>query len=350
MLQSLFSILHSYISKYRGCEHSTIIKINIGKCDLMRIGIPKGLLYCKYHPFFRTFFSALGADIIVSDDTNKNIMDMGVKTCVDEACLPVKIYHGHVCSVKDDCDYLVIPRIMSVYKNEFICPKFCGIPEMISHSIQSLPPISSEPLYMHRESSKYKWCLSIGSFITNNKLKIRKAFCLAQKAQNDHETGIFEPGKNLTIMLAGHPYILYDEFINMGIVRKLRSTGIGIITEEFADSNMIEAELKDLLKKPFWTFQRKLYGAASTFYHQRIINGIIYLSSFACGIDSVIVDLIRFKAGEFPLLVLKLDEHTGEAGLDTRLEAFIDMLERRNLHENHHSSYGKHLYSSENPV
>jgi predicted nucleotide-binding protein (sugar kinase/HSP70/actin superfamily) len=29
------------------------------------------------------------------------------------------------------------------------------------------------------------------------------------------------------------------------------------------------------------------------------------------------------------MLVIKLDEHTGEAGVDTRLEAFIDMLERR---------------------
>lgn len=57
----------------------------------MRIGIPKGLLYCVYHPFFKTFFSALGAEIIVSGDTNKKIMDMGVKACVDEACLPVKI-------------------------------------------------------------------------------------------------------------------------------------------------------------------------------------------------------------------------------------------------------------------
>jgi len=57
----------------------------------MRIGIPKGLLYCKYHPFFETFFSALGAEIVTSGDTNKNIMDMGVKTCVDEACLPLNI-------------------------------------------------------------------------------------------------------------------------------------------------------------------------------------------------------------------------------------------------------------------
>lgn len=316
----------------------------------MRIGIPKGLLYCKYHPFFETFFSALGAEIVTSGNTNKNIMDMGVKTCVDEACLPLKIFHGHVSSIKDKCDYMVIPRIMSICKHEYICPKFCGLPEMIKNSISGLPMISSEPIYLQKETQALKWCLSTGSVITNKKSKIKKAFQLGQKALAHHKTGLYEPNNNLTIMLAGHPYILYDEFLNMGVVEKLRAKKIGIITEEFADNSMLEEQVKKLIKKPFWTFQRKLYGAASSFYHQRKINGIIYLSSFACGVDSIIIDLIRFKVGQFPMLILKLDEHTGEAGLDTRLEAFIDMLERRNVHESHHSSHGKCVYSGEDPV
>lgn len=316
----------------------------------MRVGIPKGLLYCTYHPFFKTFFSALDAEIVISGDTNKNILDMGVKTCVDEACLPVKIYHGHVCSIKDKCDYLVIPRIMSIHKDEFICPKFCGLSEMINHSIQGLPKITFEPLYMQNDSQVYKWCLSAGSVLTDKKNKIKNAFELALKAQKRHHTGINIPGENLTVMLAGHPYIIYDDFLNMGIVKKLRAKKIGIITEEFAGRSILESQINKLSKKPFWTFQRKLYGAAAAFHYQRKINGIIYLSSFACGIDSVIVDLIRFNVGEFPLLVLKLDEHTGEAGVDTRIEAFIDMLERRGFHENHHTPYGKRVYSSENPV
>ena len=72
---------------------------------MMRIGIPKGLLYSKYHPFFENFFFGLGADIINSENTNKRILNLGVKHCVDEACLPVKIYHGHVASIKDQCDF-----------------------------------------------------------------------------------------------------------------------------------------------------------------------------------------------------------------------------------------------------
>lgn len=315
-----------------------------GECDRMRVGIPKGLLYCKYHPFFKTFFHGLGAEIVESDETNKRILDMGVKACVDEACLPVKVYHGHVASIKDQCDLLVVPRIMGVCKQEFICPKFCGLPEMLIHSIPALPEITTHPLYMHNEKKMYQWCLSTGLRVTREQRKIRQAFQLATKAQCTLQTGLFEPGKELTVMLAGHPYLLFDDFLNMNIVKKLRSKGIGFVTEEFASNRVSGMQLKKLIRKPFWTFQRRLYGAAAAFYEQQNVNGIIYLSSFACGIDSVIVDLIRYHVGEFPMLVLKLDEHTGEAGVDTRLEAFVDMLERKDAHENYNTPPGKCLY------
>lgn len=311
----------------------------------MRVGIPKGLLVSKYLPFFENFFQGLGAETFVSDETNKNIVNLGIKSCIDEACLPVKIFHGHVASIKDSCDYLVIPRIMSIFANEYICPKFCGLPEMVCSSIQGLPEVSAQPLYMHNEKALFRWCESAGSVVTRNRGLIRRAFHYALRAQNASQTGICEYGQRLTVMLAGHPYLLYDSFLNMNIVEKLRRKGIGIVTEEYSNSDLADSNVKRLMKKPFWTFQRKLYGAAAAYHQERKINGIIYLSSFACGIDSVVVDLIRYHVGDFPMLVIKLDEHTGEAGVDTRLEAFIDMLERRAAYENYNPAHGKCIYS-----
>ena len=310
----------------------------------MRVGIPRGLLYCKYHPFFKTFFHGLGAEIVESEETNQGIMDLGIQSCVDEACLPVKIYHGHVASIRDQCDLMVIPRIMGICRNEYICPKFCGLPEMVFHSIPGLPPVTASPLYMYNEKELFKWCLSTGLMVTTSHKAIRNAFLQAVRAQCNLQTGYLEPGNPLTVMLAGHPYLLYDDFLNMGIVKKLRQKGIGLVTEEFASNRVSQLQLKKLSKKPFWTFQRRLYGAAAAFYEQRKVNGIIYLSSFACGPDSVIIDLIRHHVKDFSMLVVKLDEHTGEAGLDTRLEAFTDMLERRSIHENHHTPPGECLY------
>ncbi|NLG87974.1 MAG: 2-hydroxyglutaryl-CoA dehydratase [Clostridiaceae bacterium] len=316
----------------------------------MRIGIPKGLLYYRYHAFFETFFSELGSEIIVSEQTNKDILDMGVQFCVDEACLPVKVFHGHAASIKDRCDYLIIPRIMSICKKEYICPKFCGLPEMIIHSIPSVPKVSVDPLYMRNDKELFKWCLSAGSAVTRDSAAIKKAFVSAKKAQKKSRTGIIEPGRRLTVMLAGHPYVVNDDYLNMGIFNKLRAKGIGIITEEFVSDGETREEVKRLVKKPFWTFQRRIFGAACVLIKKNLINGIIYLSSFACGIDSVIIDLIRHFVGDFPMLVIKLDEHTGEAGVDTRVEAFIDMLERRVLNENYNPSPRECVLSGQNPV
>lgn len=295
----------------------------------MKVGIPKGLLYYKYHPFLNKFFTELGAEIITSSDTNRNILDEGVKYCVDEACLPIKVFHGHVASIKDKCDLLVIPRVMRLRKGEFICPKFCGLPEMIVNSIGNMPEIIGEPIYATSEDELYGWARPIGEKLSRDKNKIRNAFKKAIKEQSEFKSGINNIEYKIKIALAGHPYNIYDEFVNMNVVRKLNKLGVGIITEEYANEDEMEEQINSLFKRPFWTFARNSYGFTTYLSQSKGIDGIVYISSFACGIDSIVIELIKDRIEEFPLLVLKIDEHTGEAGVDTRIEAFVDMLERR---------------------
>jgi predicted nucleotide-binding protein (sugar kinase/HSP70/actin superfamily) len=294
----------------------------------MKVGIPKGLLYYKYHPFLQTFFSELGAEIITSTDTNKRVLDEGVKYCVDEACLPIKIFHGHVSLLKNKCDVIVIPRIMQIRSREYICPKFCGLPEMVLSSIPDMPQAIIEPIYASSEEALYDWAQKAGKTITKNKAVIKNAFHKAIDEQVKYKTGIKNENYNLNVALAGHPYNIYDEFINMNIVKKLNKLGVGVVTEEYMEDELIDSRVKTLYKRPFWTFARNTYGFTVESSLEKKVNGIIYISSFACGIDSVIVELIKDKIGDFPFMILKVDEHTGEAGLETRVEAFVDMLER----------------------
>lgn len=295
----------------------------------IKVGIPKGLLYYKYYPFLHYFFRELGGEIITSCDTNKEILDLGVKYSVDEACLPVKIFHGHTAYVKDKCDILVIPRIMQLEKKEFICPKFCGITEMVVNSIPSLPRVTSVPIYAVPRRRLYSWALETGLNITKDKKAIVMALNTAIEKQKNFNIGFEGWNYPRKVALIGHPYNIYDEFTNMNVVGKLRNLEIGVVTEEDVEDENINREVERLYKRPFWTFARKSYGTGAYLAEKRLVDGIIYVSSFGCGIDSVIVELLRERIGDFPLLVLKIDEHTGEAGVDTRIEAFADMLERR---------------------
>ncbi|MDF2673045.1 MAG: 2-hydroxyglutaryl-CoA dehydratase [Clostridiales bacterium] len=295
----------------------------------MRVGIPKGLLYYKYHPFFNKFFTELGAEIITSSHTNKGILDEGVKYCVDEACLPVKVFHGHVASIRDKCDLLVIPRIMRLRKSEFICPKFCGLPEMVKNSMGSLPEVIGEPIYATSEKELYVWARSAGERVVRDRNKIITAFKKAMEEQKSFKSGINDVDYNIKVAITGHPYNIYDNFVNMDVVKKLHKLGVGAVTEEYVDEKNIDEQIKELFKRPFWTFARNSYGFTTYLSQDNSIDGIVYISSFACGIDSIVIELIKDRIGNFPLLILKIDEHTGEAGLDTRIEAFVDMLERR---------------------
>ncbi|MEA5094334.1 MAG: acyl-CoA dehydratase activase-related protein [Sedimentibacter saalensis] len=306
----------------------------------MKVGIPKGLLYCKYNDFLTVFFSELGAEVVTSEDTNKEILDEGVKYCVDEACLPVKIFHGHVSKLKEKCDIIVLPRIMQLYKNEYICPKFCGLPEMVLNSIDNMPPSITDPIYAFSKKSLYNWAKAAGKKITPNSFIVKNAFIKAYDKHLQSTSGIKDEGYDINVALIGHPYNIYDSYVNMNLVNKLNNLGIGVETMEFTQSLSIDLEIEQLFKKPFWTYLKENYGFAANVLKEKNVEGIIYVSSFNCGTDSVIIELIKNISGSFPFLTLKIDEHTGEAGLNTRIEAFADMLERRVHNESNIPTHG----------
>lgn len=60
-------------------------------------------------------------------------------------------------------------------------------------------------------------------------------------------------------------------------------------------------------------------------------DGIIQLAPFTCIPEIVAKSVLERAAHDrgFPLLSLSLDEQTGQAGLETRLEAFVELLQRK---------------------
>ena len=107
----------------------------------MKVGIPRGLFYFYHYPLWKTFFRDLGVEVEVSSDTNRTILDKGIQLALDETCLPVKVYYGHVWQLCNrQVDYIFLPRIVSIEPKSYICPKFMGMPDMIK-SFLKLPPV-----------------------------------------------------------------------------------------------------------------------------------------------------------------------------------------------------------------
>ncbi len=314
-----------------------------------RVGIPRSLLYYSYFPGWKKFFNEIGAEVVLSPPTNKRTLDLGVKEAVDEVCLPVKLFFGHLQVLKDQVDYLFVPRIVSISKKEWICPKFIGLPDMVKAQLKDLPPMITPDVNMRNSRmGLYKAALKAAEPFTKNSMKVIKALYRAMGEQRKFEVKlksgltpleILEKKKykntgpdSLVIALLGHPYLIYESFINMDLIQRLSEMGVRLISPEMLEDTIIFENAAKQPKDLFWTLNKKVMGAAYYFLSSQSIDGIIQLAAFGCGPDALVNELVERKAkreGKVPLLSINIDEHSGEAGLVTRLEAFIDMIKLR---------------------
>lgn len=91
------------------------------------VGIPRALYYERYHILWKSFWEALDVSVMVSPETNREIIENGSKLTIDEACLSLKIFIGHVEKLIGTCDYVMIPRICIFGNKRDMCTRFYGL-------------------------------------------------------------------------------------------------------------------------------------------------------------------------------------------------------------------------------
>ncbi len=318
---------------------------------MLKIGIPRGLLYYQYYPLWSTYFQEMGLEVVLSESTSKAIMAAGSSRMVAETCLPVKVYCGHVLDLVGKCDYIFIPAIRSIQKNVYNCSKFLGLPDLIKAVVPQCPPIIDIDI----DASKGKCNLhpstyDIGRWIKPKPKREKEAAQLAWQAHLAYLDAMRNRGvtpveyldakkattssaekRSLTVALIGHPYNIYDEFITHRIMHRLNALGARVVTPEMAGNEALAAGVEKVVGRPYWTYEDEIVGAGGH-YLDAAIDGVVAVVSFGCGPDSTMIDVVQRYAkhpGARPLLTLVIDEHTGEAGLVTRLEAFLDMVARK---------------------
>lgn len=312
-----------------------------------RIGIPRGMLVHQYLPLWKEFFEQLDLQVILSSNTTKDVVNAGVKAAVDEACLPVKVYYGHVLSLLGKVDYLFCPRLVSVEPKTYVCPKFLGLPDMIRNNVANLPVFIDTTVNLHG-SVRQLWpaVYQVGRYFTSSPVKIYRAFKKAFKKQQAYElamqrgllpseaiigTNANRETLNESIAVIGHCYNIYDDHISMNLLKKLRQVGYQVVTPEMVTPAIVEEYAGQLPKKLFWNMGKQLIGSAYYYIERPEVVGMIHVAAFGCGPDSFTSEFIERRARREgkPFLNLTIDEHTGEAGVVTRIEAFVDMINWR---------------------
>ena len=322
----------------------------------MKIGIPRALLYYYYGPFWEKFFTEFNIDVVVSDETSKELIDLGIKESVPEICVPIKIFVGHALNLlKKEVDYIFVPRMVSIYPGEHFCPKFMGLPDLMRHGVRN---IEDKILTCHINSkdddiSDYNNYLPLGEKLGVTEEQIKNAASVAGQYWRTFRTynkmgytvpeaidivnGKMEiegPKKSeakIKIGVIGYVYNIYDNFVNMGVIDKFRELNVEFVTFDMLDEDVIMAEIEDMEKRMFWTFTNMLLGAGYNLIADDSVDGTIHFTAFGCGPDSFLTRLYELRSNEYgkPFMVVRIDEHTGENHLLTRIEAFVDMIKRR---------------------
>ncbi len=326
---------------------------------MIKVGIPRALFYYQYYLMWKTFFEQLGAEVVVSPPTNQTMLSEGSSRVVADTCLPVKVFLGHVLSLVSECDYIFIPAIRSIRRKVYSCSEFLGLPDMTRAVIPESPPILDIDIDVNKgRRNLYQAIFRLGRRFTWNPFKIRRASLAAWQAHLNCRQLMFRKGLSspqaiekisgipkvepeassgdqasaqTTIALIGHSYLLYDEHINHRLIHRLEQFGNKVLTPEMLNEEELESATARLVGKAHWTYEEEVVGAGEH-YLQNEADGVIGVVTFGCGPDSLMMDMVHRRAARLrttPFMCLTLEEHTAEAGMITRLEAFLDMIQRK---------------------
>ncbi|MFA5048116.1 MAG: acyl-CoA dehydratase activase-related protein [Patescibacteria group bacterium] len=317
----------------------------------MTIGVPRAGLYYLYLPFWKKFFEELEIEVVVSPKTNKQILDLGLKTANGETCLPIKIYYGHVNWLRNNgVKTLLLPQFDRVYNSSeklgeksFFCPYFVGMSDVMLAEYPELETISPLMIMKDKTISPEPWW-QLADKLGKSKTAAKSAY---EKAQSEHEAFISKmqteqlmpieviDGEKINgagkdkIAIIGHPYLIYDFQASLNIVGKMIKHGYSVRTMEMITDEEKSKAMDFLLLQPHnhWHITNEERIALAAVAHDKSVKGIIYLTPFNCGPDFlmetyVLKDIRKLK----PVTTISIDEASGEAGLATRIEAFLDVL------------------------
>ncbi len=320
------------------------------------IGIPRAMSFYNNYPFYYGFFTDLGIKIVLSDVTTKQTMSSGSALVVTETCLPIKIYIGHILNLIDKgIDKIFVPSIQSIAPKIYNCSKIRGLPDLVrnvvkrdftmveatldksekGHGLYEFLAemaksfgITDEKII--KKASKAGWrCYNNFHIMSKSGMSYKKAlnYALQGKVFIENQTKEYP----ISIALVSHGYNIYDDRACMKIFDKLEAMDVKVYTSLQLSNEQLDDGIASLGNEQYWANEYDMTGSAGHYLKDNKIDGIITLTAFGCGPDSLMVERITRKAKRFnkPLLNLTIDEHTGEAGFITRLEAFVDMLFRK---------------------
>ncbi|MCK4296855.1 MAG: activase, partial [Candidatus Marinimicrobia bacterium] len=308
--------------------------------DAPTVGISRSFLTNTNYPLYSHFFKELGFRPMLASEVDQE----GVDQCSAPLCFPCEISHGFFKNLLDiGPDFIFIPHIKGVHIEggsfpSKVCPLLQGEPYYLRSTFEK--QLTKGPKFISPfidfdagKDDQKKSFTSIAYDLGVSRKKAALAFDKAWEIQNQMQKQMMEVGKStiqeieneperIGVVLFGRSYNAFVPEANKGIPHKFASRGVSIIPVDFLDLKQYPVK-----EHMYWSMgQMILKGAEAIKKHPQLFG--TFITNFACGPDSFIIGYFRDIMRRKPSLTLELDNHTADAGLETRVEAFLDIVAR----------------------
>ena len=310
-----------------------------------RIGINKSFFTNAYFPLYRTFFTDLGFEVVLPGTPRPE----GARLTNSELCFPAEIAHAYLYDLLEGGpDFLFLPQVTgdfveNVPEAGVTCPLSQGEPFYLRTAfkdhetfrrLEARGRVLSPPVDFSRgPAAARETFLDLAARLGVDRPRAREAYERAVAAQEEVRRLVAESGREVldrleedpgafAVVVFGRPYNAFVSEAHKGIPNKFASRGIPVIplTALPLDGDCPKENM-------YWSAgQRILKAAEFVRSHPRLFA--CYVTNFSCGPDSFLITYFRDLMGRKPSLTLELDSHVADAGLETRIEAFIDIVRR----------------------
>ncbi|MBT9159020.1 MAG: 2-hydroxyisocaproyl-CoA dehydratase activator [Dehalococcoidia bacterium] len=305
----------------------------------LTVGIPRSLLMYDYAPLFVAFLNALGVKVVLSRRTNRQTIEQSVELSYTDSCFPIKLVYGHAAGLRDT-NYIVFPSAIRLGRKEgdenqkYACPLVQAAPFLVREALGMgkkllIPFIDFSTGDDEVIDSLARMAMKMGF----SKKRGKTAALAGLSALREFERAREERGRALLeqirqnnqigVVLLGRSYVYQDSGANLGVAEQLARLGVVPIPLDFLPLSSIDATKYS--DRPYWLCESKLISGAAIVASDPRLYGLI-LTNFGCGPNSFILPIVEDIMGGKPLGQLEIDEHAAEAGIVTRLEAFVDTI------------------------
>jgi predicted nucleotide-binding protein (sugar kinase/HSP70/actin superfamily) len=305
--------------------------------------MPRALTFYDMFPYWRAFFAALEIDIVLSGPTTPRTMHQTAQQAALEMCLPARLTFGHVSDLLEkDADFLFMP---SVVNRENIAPGqnhnvYCPFIQSAPHLVATHMDLAAHgqklitfPYFLQWEATQKLSLKKLSAQMGIPWKRLQAAAAAGRTAQQRFYRQLRRRGQEVladlsphqtAVVIIGRPYNTADLGACQDLPYKLRRLGVCPIPMDF-----LPLETVDISKyndNMFWRSGQDILAAANLIREDPRLQAI-YLTNFGCGPDSFIISFFSQMMGDKPFLELEFDDHTADAGILTRCEAFLESLQ-----------------------